>query len=69
VYIRRRVRALTDVKIEFGLIPADHWYQPSSIDEQRASAIREDMVKNNVIYGGMVSLQVFTVLHAHGVML
>ncbi|KAF8503543.1 glycosyltransferase family 15 protein [Russula emetica] len=36
----------------FGLIPHDHWYQPDSIDEERASAAREQMANNNVIYGG-----------------
>ncbi|KAJ7155949.1 glycosyltransferase family 15 protein [Mycena crocata] len=52
---KKRVSALTDGKVQFGLIPHDHWYQPSWIDETRATAAREEMVKNNVIYGGSVS--------------
>ncbi|KAG6887217.1 hypothetical protein C0992_013348 [Termitomyces sp. T32_za158] len=51
---KNRVSKLTDAKIEFGLIPREHWFQPDSIDETKASAAREDMVKNNVIYGGSV---------------
>jgi len=38
--------------VEFGLIPKEHWVQPPSIDEEKASAAREDMVNQNVIYGG-----------------
>ncbi|KIK96800.1 glycosyltransferase family 15 protein [Paxillus rubicundulus Ve08.2h10] len=51
---KKHISALTNAPVEFGLIPQDHWVQPSSIDETRASAAREDMVKNNVIYGGSV---------------
>ncbi|KAG5728003.1 Glycolipid 2-alpha-mannosyltransferase [Termitomyces sp. T112] len=51
---KKRVSKLTDAKVEFGLIPREHWFQPDSIDEVRASAAREDMAKNNVIYGGSV---------------
>jgi len=51
---KEAVMELTDAKVEFGLIPHDHWYQPDWIDESRATASREDMVKNNVIYGGSV---------------
>jgi alpha 1,2-mannosyltransferase len=49
---RRRVTELTDATVEFGVIPHDHWYQPEWIDEEKASAAREQMAKNNVIYGG-----------------
>ncbi|KAG2127189.1 nucleotide-diphospho-sugar transferase [Suillus bovinus] len=38
--------------VEFGLIPSDHWHQPSWIDEYRASKSRDDMVRNDLIYGG-----------------
>ena len=48
----RRVSELTDAPVEFALIPHDDWYQPSWIDEDRATKAREDMVKNQVIYGG-----------------
>lgn len=50
--ISSRVTELTDSKVEFGLIPRDHWFQPDSIDEEKATAARQSMVKNNVIYGG-----------------
>lgn len=43
---------LTDAKIEFGLIPKEDWFQPDWIDEEKAKKSREDMEKNNVIYGG-----------------
>ncbi|KAJ3507873.1 hypothetical protein NLJ89_g6058 [Agrocybe chaxingu] len=51
---KKRVSELTDSKVEFGLIPHDHWYQPEWIDEARATESREKMVKDNVIYGGSV---------------
>jgi alpha 1,2-mannosyltransferase len=41
--------------MEFGQIPHDHWYQPDSIDEDKAKASRDKMVQNNIIYGGSVS--------------
>ncbi|OBZ75120.1 Glycolipid 2-alpha-mannosyltransferase 2 [Grifola frondosa] len=49
---KERVSALTDAKVEFGLIPKEDWYQPNWIDEDRASAARLDMIQNKVIYGG-----------------
>ncbi|KAG2137867.1 glycosyltransferase family 15 protein [Suillus bovinus] len=49
------IRALTNSTVEFGLIPPDHWHQPSWIDEDQASKSRDDMVRGNVIYGGSVS--------------
>ena len=49
----RYISQLTDAPVEFGLIPSDHWKQPDWIDEAKATAAREDMMKNNVIYGGM----------------
>ena len=48
----RRVTILTDAPVHFGLIPHDHWYQPDWIDEEKATAARDEMVKNQVIYGG-----------------
>ncbi|KAE9396066.1 glycosyltransferase family 15 protein [Gymnopus androsaceus JB14] len=51
---KSRITELTNAKVEFGLIPREHWYQPDSIDEEKASAARQSMVKNNVIYGGSV---------------
>ena len=43
---------MTDSKVEFGLIPKEHWNQPDWIDEGKASKAREAMAKANVIYGG-----------------
>jgi len=51
---KKYISALTNAPVEFGLIPQEHWVQPQWIDENRASAAREDMVNNNVIYGGSV---------------
>ena len=39
--------------VSFGLIPAEHWYQPDWIDEEKAAASRAQMVAENVVYGGM----------------
>jgi len=50
----RRVRLLTNAKIQFGLIPAENWHQPDWIDEQRAEEGRNKMVEKNIIYGGSV---------------
>jgi alpha 1,2-mannosyltransferase len=51
-YSFSRLEELTDSKITYGLIPNEDWVQPDWIDEEKASAAREEMVKNNVIYGG-----------------
>ena len=44
---------LTDAKVQFGLVPNDHWVQPPWINESRATAARAQMISDNVIYGGM----------------
>jgi Glycolipid 2-alpha-mannosyltransferase len=49
------VAALTDATVQFGLVPADHWTQPPWINETKASAARESMANNGVIYGGASS--------------
>ncbi|KLO10665.1 glycosyltransferase family 15 protein [Schizopora paradoxa] len=51
---KHRTREITNAPISYGLIPRDNWYQPDFIDEEKAKAAREKMVKNNVIYGGSV---------------
>ncbi|BEI82603.1 hypothetical protein CcaverHIS002_0304710 [Cutaneotrichosporon cavernicola] len=38
-------------KAHYGLIEHDHWHQPDWIDEERAKAGREEMTRNQVIYG------------------
>lgn len=48
----RQITELTDAKVEFGLIPHDDWFQPSWINETKATEARNDMMKNQVIYGG-----------------
>jgi alpha 1,2-mannosyltransferase len=54
-HFKRSVAALTRSKIEFGLIPREQWYQPDFIDEKKATAGREQMLADNVIYGGAYS--------------
>lgn len=39
----------------YGLIPPEHWYQPSHIDESRAAHFRQLLVDEDIIYGGSVS--------------
>ncbi|KAF8447942.1 glycosyltransferase family 15 protein [Boletus edulis BED1] len=51
---KKYISALTHADVEFGLIPKEHWVQPPWIDEKKASAAREGMVNQNVIYGGSV---------------
>ena len=43
---------VTYSKVEFGVIPQDHWNQPDWIDEDKATKARKEMEENNVIYGG-----------------
>lgn len=52
---KKRISVLTPSKVEFGLIPHDHWFQPDWIDEDRATKSRNKMVADNIIYGGSVS--------------
>lgn len=52
---KTRLSVLSSAKMEFGLIPRDHWFQPDSIDEAKAKASRDKMVEKNIIYGGSVS--------------
>ncbi|PVF94299.1 putative mannosyltransferase [Serendipita vermifera] len=52
---KRWTSTVVSSKVQYGHIPPEHWYQPDDIDEARAAASREDMVKNRVIYGGSVS--------------
>lgn len=51
----RRVNNVINGEATFGLVPHDHWFQPDWIDEKRATAGREKMVADNIIYGGSVS--------------
>lgn len=42
--------------VSYGLIPKEDWLQPEWIDEERAAASRAQMVADNVVYGGTLSL-------------
>ncbi|KAH9926216.1 glycosyltransferase family 15 protein [Fomitopsis serialis] len=50
---KNMILEITNSNVEFGLIPHDHWYQPSWIDEDKASVARKQMIKDQVIYGGL----------------
>lgn len=39
----------------YGLIPEEHWGYPDWIDQEKAALAREQMVKDQIIYGGSVS--------------
>lgn len=51
---KTRVRIITLSPVEFGVIPRDHWFQPDTIDEERAAAGRKELVGHQVPYGGSV---------------
>lgn len=38
----------------YGLIEPSEWHQPDWIDEERATAAREEMIRKKVIYGHSV---------------
>ncbi|KIP04630.1 glycosyltransferase family 15 protein [Phlebiopsis gigantea 11061_1 CR5-6] len=52
---KTRVSNVISGPVEFGLIPREHWYQPEWVDEAKATAGRDKMVQDNIIYGGSVS--------------
>ncbi|KAF9467507.1 glycosyltransferase family 15 protein [Collybia nuda] len=52
---KSRVSVLSAAPMEFGHIPKDHWFQPDWIDEEKATKGRDQMVAENIIYGGSVS--------------
>jgi alpha 1,2-mannosyltransferase len=43
---------LTPSRVEFGVIPKEHWYQPDWIDKDKAQKEMDSMQRNNVKYGG-----------------
>ncbi|KAJ7931325.1 glycosyltransferase family 15 protein [Mycena leptocephala] len=49
---KQGVSAITTAPVQFGLIPAEHWYQPPWIDEAKASAARQRM--GPILYGHSV---------------
>ncbi|KAJ6471216.1 glycosyltransferase family 15 protein [Mycena vulgaris] len=52
---KKRISALTHAKIEFGVIPHDWWFQPSWIDEDKATEARKKMSEQGIIYADSVS--------------
>ncbi|TFK78397.1 glycosyltransferase family 15 protein, partial [Polyporus arcularius HHB13444] len=52
---KTRVSNVINGEVTFGLVPHEHWYQPDWINETLATAGREKMVADNIIYGGSVS--------------
>jgi alpha 1,2-mannosyltransferase len=50
-----RISFLVSGAVHFGQIPAEHWYQPSWINETKAEEERNKMQEENVIYGGSLS--------------
>lgn len=51
----RRTTDLTDAPVEYGVIPREDWVQPDWIDEEKASASRQKMQEEGVLYGDSVS--------------
>ncbi|KAF7341241.1 Glycosyltransferase family 15 protein [Mycena venus] len=49
---KRRIRNLTPSRVEFGVIPKEHWYQPDWIDKDKARKEMDKMRMQNVKYGG-----------------
>ncbi|KAL1941091.1 hypothetical protein VTO73DRAFT_7727 [Trametes versicolor] len=52
---KTRISNVINGEVSFGQIPHDHWYQPDWVDEDKAKASRDQMVADNIIYGGSVS--------------
>ncbi|KAJ7472203.1 glycosyltransferase family 15 protein [Mycena latifolia] len=52
---KRRVNAVASGTVSYGVVPREHWVQPDWIDEDRATKGRDQLVAENVIYGGSVS--------------
>jgi alpha 1,2-mannosyltransferase len=65
IFLNRRISVLSASKMEFGLIPKEHWYQPDLIDEKKAEAGRNKMKEEKIIYGGTSWYFFFVVRKAH----
>ena len=46
--LKRWTSEVTSSSCVYGKIPHDHWFQPDWIDEEKATASRLKMIKNNV---------------------
>ncbi|TFK76428.1 glycosyl transferase [Pluteus cervinus] len=51
---KKRVRAMTDAPIEFGVIKREHWIQPDWIDEDRALKGRIRLLSQGIIYAASI---------------
>ncbi|KAH8081227.1 alpha-1,2-mannosyltransferase [Filobasidium floriforme] len=51
---KKFTQSLTNSKCSYGLIEPHEWHQPDWIDEERATAAREEMIRKKVIYGHSV---------------
>lgn len=51
---KKRTAILTNANVSYGLIPEDHWKQPSWINEKKAAAARKSMMRQRVLYAGSV---------------
>ncbi|KAL7424052.1 hypothetical protein Q5752_001637 [Cryptotrichosporon argae] len=51
---KRYTQSVTSAKCHYGLIEPEHWFQPEWIDEEKAKAAREEMIRKKVIYGHSV---------------
>ncbi|KAH9847745.1 alpha-1,2-mannosyltransferase [Lenzites betulinus] len=49
---KEKMSSVISGPVTFGRIPHEHWYQPDWIDEEAATAAREKMAADGVIYGG-----------------
>ena len=50
-----RLSILVSGPVHFGQIPEEHWFQPSWINETRATEERNKMEEEGIIYGGSLS--------------
>ncbi|KAJ7214164.1 nucleotide-diphospho-sugar transferase [Mycena haematopus] len=50
---KRRIRNLTPSRVDFGVIPKEHWYQPDWIDQDKARTAMARMQRMNVKYHNM----------------
>ncbi|KAJ9055748.1 hypothetical protein DSO57_1000606 [Entomophthora muscae] len=48
---KKSVQALTKAKIDFGLVPSEHWSYPAFIDQGKAKHKREQMKRDGVMHG------------------
>ncbi|KAF8915552.1 glycolipid 2-alpha-mannosyltransferase-domain-containing protein [Mucidula mucida] len=51
---KSRVSQATSAPVSFGLVPAEHWFQPHWIDELQATKSRQKMAAAKIIYASSV---------------